>query len=636
MGGFTPAPRDMLVRLRGDPIVETSVGSAPNAFGLAWDGTYFYVRGATYEILVYTTDGTLVRTMTIGKTYEDIDYDPFSDSLLAVDVASNGIDVLNKETGALIETLDFPYFLNHEFSSIAIDRYNNRIYLQWYTGLWIYVMKAGTFELIDFIHIPTHWSGSRWIPRTRTMAIDGVDRSKLWVTFNSFPPMLGQIDCSTIENGRLQLRSAKIDKYRLLGAIMNLSNACIRYVPELNGWYFWGLMEEVKARLYRLSGMPLPRVPPPVLPTKPSFDQDIYRWYDDDDAENPTPKAAEDTALLNVILKDVLRLRVGIEETAGSIMDWSGLINLQYSLDGVTWVDVGAQGSAEAFRYFDGQGVDFAQIANLLLSTTTDREYFVESYPTHTCLAFRRPNRGEFDFCIEAYDVDELTDYYFRAKVYDGLINHYTVLPSLRTSEHPSLLFNLREHKYDAEFDPVITFDKPAASMLRANSTAGSIGDGRMFVVCQDRDWLNGKYIRWGWRGYMSIGGPLSAFSVRIYDGEYDRSSMVDFPNGAGMLVKGAGLLQTLATHDTTFASEIQDVLVDVSAGTLPKCTIFFLLHDAWNTWSFWERIEFFEINSNPGGSGKLARMYFTDDTIHMEVTGTLNDYGYIGTGVVP
>jgi len=201
-----------------------------------------------------------------------------------------------------------------------------------------------------------------------------------------------------------------------------------------------------------------------------------------------------------------------------------------------------------------------------------------------------------------------------------------------------SLRFSLREHDCyaNASYPPDIRFNKDGgASKIRIDSYtggAGSVGYGYCFIVC-DRAWLNGKYIRWNWNGYCSDAYTIAY--ARIYDGEYDRSSDTDFPSGAALLTKGNGLLQTLASKTGEFAAETQDVLVDVSGGNQDKCTIFFCLYDTQGFFAMYLDIDWVEINTGSGGNGNIYSEQFTD-SVTMERTGTLGDYGYISTGGTP
>ncbi|MCK4266003.1 MAG: DUF2341 domain-containing protein [Thermoplasmata archaeon] len=196
----------------------------------------------------------------------------------------------------------------------------------------------------------------------------------------------------------------------------------------------------------------------------------------------------------------------------------------------------------------------------------------------------------------------------------------------------PPIQFSLREHKVYAAWNPVWTFSKATATIVRQTSSPNaSLGAGYIFVVIP-REWLHGKYIRWNWQGYGSLLRVIQL--VYIYDGAYDRSSDVDFPSGAGKLIKGNGLLQTLDTNASTFPAETKDVQVNVAGGSEDYCTLFFQLSDAWSAYNFWQQIDWVEINDGAAGAGNQYSEHFTD-SVHMERTGTTGDYGYISTGAV-
>ena len=154
------------------------------------------------------------------------------------------------------------------------------------------------------------------------------------------------------------------------------------------------------------------------------------------------------------------------------------------------------------------------------------------------------------------------------------------------------------------------------------------MGGMYMFFVV-DRAWLHDKYIRWRW-----LGAYTHTFTslAQIWDGEYDRSSMVDFPSGAGRISKGNGLLQTLDSNVGSFAMETKDIQADTSGGSEEKCTIAFFFADSWNAQQGYLELDWIEINTGAGGAGPINDEQFTD-AIVPEQTGTTADYGYIGYG---
>jgi len=190
-----------------------------------------------------------------------------------------------------------------------------------------------------------------------------------------------------------------------------------------------------------------------------------------------------------------------------------------------------------------------------------------------------------------------------------------------------SLMFSLREHKYFAGGEPDFTFSNPA-NACKQFSDFDSEGKGWIFVVVP-RLFLDGKYLRF----YTTLGDQMIIRGY-IYDGAYNRSNDSDFPEGSDIPTKGNGLLQTIMNHEGYFGTFLDEVLVDVSGGTQDKCTIFFMMYDAWDMYQGFMQIEWFAINTGSGGSGNLYNETFTD-AITMEKTGSYGDYGYISSGEV-
>lgn len=418
-----PSFKDVLVQLSGEPIFTKSISVTPGAGGLAFDGTNFYLNYYQgQEIYVVSPDGTLLDTLSLARKYYDIDYDPITDTLWAVDPTLTGIDRLTKADGSKIETMTSS-IVNDEYTSIALDTYNDRCYLLYHDTFMLVAVKASTLTtLIRFVYFPYLELTQ---PSTLMVFLDRENLEKFWVGFKSFPVTLGRIDDT----------ADKIDAYRILGASFNQVKASIsmRYIG--NFWYYWGDFGSLnKACLYRLIGMPRATAPLPIL-TAPAFDQDIYRWYDDDDAENPTPKAGENAEISGIDVDELIRLRLGIKETAEGNVVWGGDVKLQYATDPAgPWTDLGAIADTDKiWNYASGKGVDGATIANLLLSNATVKQSFVESVPSSSGLAFRSPDRGEWDFCVTPYLPVSLTDYYFKAINPRGLITSFTAVPKAVT-----------------------------------------------------------------------------------------------------------------------------------------------------------------------------------------------------------
>lgn len=192
-----------------------------------------------------------------------------------------------------------------------------------------------------------------------------------------------------------------------------------------------------------------------------------------------------------------------------------------------------------------------------------------------------------------------------------------------------TIQISYREHRSKpAIYNPVIYWSKPESGIFRGRSIDHSLGHWYMFFVVP-RSWIHGKYLRWRWMG--------SGFTAHaeIWDGEYNRRSMVDFPDRAPPISKGNGTLQVLASNVGTFAMETKDVQIDTSGGSEENVTIIFWSFD--NSWTLGGQfdLDWIEINGAAGGAGNLYSEQF-DTAIIYEKIGSYNDYGYIGAGLVP
>lgn len=218
-----------------------------------------------------------------------------------------------------------------------------------------------------------------------------------------------------------------------------------------------------------------------------------------------------------------------------------------------------------------------------------------------------------------------------RNAVLDAMELYYTALTVMTDS-----VIQVREHNIysNPSYNPVWTFSKiDVGENLRQYSNDASMGAGYIMLVV-DRNFIDGKYLRFNWEGRNEF--SKTAQKVFLYDGGYDRSNNIHFPNGANKLLMGNGLIQTIASPlaGTTW-TRTDDVLIDASGGVLDNVTIFWQLNDAWNT--IWVRMDvnWIEVNTGAGGIGNL----FTEQlngTLTMELTGTLGDYGRVDSDVLP
>lgn len=194
-----------------------------------------------------------------------------------------------------------------------------------------------------------------------------------------------------------------------------------------------------------------------------------------------------------------------------------------------------------------------------------------------------------------------------------------------------AIQLSLKEHKRYANYNPDFAFSKPSGSILRVGSTVASLGMGYAFFVCPSA-WLNGKYVRWNYGGYLSRAFAYTVIHARVCAGALNRASAVDFPANADV---PNSILQDLAAESFsgTLSPVTRDVLVNITTSE-PLCTVIFRLLDTWTAESVYMDLDWVEVNEAPGGVGCVFREDF-DGAITMESTNGLADYGYISTGQV-
>jgi len=173
--------------------------------------------------------------------------------------------------------------------------------------------------------------------------------------------------------------------------------------------------------------------------------QSDFRWYQNQDSILPGPPlAGENMIISDVKVDDVLRLRINILVSQGSLQASSTQFKVQYG-QGTNcaqiseWVDVDSiEGSADGafFRGFDNPSVlDGTTITTTILSSSNVGLSYEEENPT-----VPNPNqvlegqRGEFDFVILNYGAPPETSFCFRIVRADGTpLEGYINYPRLVT-----------------------------------------------------------------------------------------------------------------------------------------------------------------------------------------------------------
>jgi len=108
---------------------------------------------------------------------------------------------------------------------------------------------------------------------------------------------------------------------------------------------------------------------------------------------------------------------------------------------------------------------------------------------------------------------------------------------------------------------------------------------------------------------------------------------MTDFPDKAERILKGSGILVTISTKINTWSWEtLTSGVLDLTKGVLDDCCLFVKLWDDWSAQTVWIDVDTLEILD---ASDNVLLTEPFDDTVHMEVTGTYNDYGYISSDII-
>jgi len=200
-----------------------------------------------------------------------------------------------------------------------------------------------------------------------------------------------------------------------------------------------------------------------------------------------------------------------------------------------------------------------------------------------------------------------------------------------RAAAIPTIRFQLREHDLGYAQHPDIRFLKPDPSVLRVDSYEGTFypqGNGYVFRNFA-RSWLQGKKVRVRWSAYAMF---LESYNIRIsvFDGSYDRASMVDFPDPGFMILKGSGELAVIAWTRGPFDwTVLTSGVLNLSAGVLDDCCLMVRLNDYASYRKFWVDLDYIDILD--AAESLLRREHFTASPT-MEVTGTYHDYGYISS----
>lgn len=191
-------------------------------------------------------------------------------------------------------------------------------------------------------------------------------------------------------------------------------------------------------------------------------------------------------------------------------------------------------------------------------------------------------------------------------------------------------LTQVREHKAYPDFDTDISISKSDVTTLYFySSPTGEVKMGRCYcMIVFSRTWLHGKKIKVRWQGESNNPENRIFREIQILDGQYDRTSMVDFPNNSDRITKGNGVLYSHSPSEHGLKEwSTHEFTANTSGGNQDDVTLFVQLTDVWSAWNIKLWIDYIRVYEGD----ELAWSTEMTDALTLEQTGTANDYGYVG-----
>ncbi len=198
--------------------------------------------------------------------------------------------------------------------------------------------------------------------------------------------------------------------------------------------------------------------PPPAV-----LRQNDWRWYENADSLTPgTAMAAENTAISDVYLQSVLRLRINIGIEEENFATSSEAFKLQYGkgsdcISITEWNDVGSAGSGTAWEFYDNTSVaDNTSLSSILLASSTVAQTYEEENPSLANPKFV-PVGGfaEWDWTLYNNAASSSSNYCFRMIRSNGEpldyynIDSYPKLTTAAANTAPSNPSNLGQYRDD-------------------------------------------------------------------------------------------------------------------------------------------------------------------------------------------
>jgi len=245
---------------------------------------------------------------------------------------------------------------------------------------------------------------------------------------------------------------------------------------------------------------------------------------------------------------------------------------------------------------------------------------------------------GQFVDEYENENYVSVKDNVVRNSTYDAMmLNESTQLIRIKEYENGTrkACFQFREHRIWGSTQ-VLSPQAVYPNDFRTGNTGTGYRIAQWFYITVNREWLDGKYVRFNWYKWgmgFSGGSSYTYPRFRVYDGEYNRSSFDDFPLSANPVSKGSGgLMQEIWQIGNVNIWYVRDILIDTSSGNQTYCTLMWADFDYKTTLRFGILMDYIQINTGAGGAGNVWTCDFedTDHNLSFELSGTYDDYGLI------
>ena len=185
-------------------------------------------------------------------------------------------------------------------------------------------------------------------------------------------------------------------------------------------------------------------------------------------------------------------------------------------------------------------------------------------------------------------------------------------------------IIQLREHNTGVSVTKGVAYSKEGASYIHAEDAAGAgSDDGHVFLVFAKSDFQANDEVNVTYR----VNNPNDAnawYAVR--DGSYNRTSMVDFPDGNPIISKGNGTVLSGSLIDDDGWHTLNLVITPANYSE-DYITIDVWIYKKYSSYQYELDVDRVWVTR---GAATIFDDHFTG-ALRM-VTGTANDYGYIAT----